>query len=111
MYKCISSSTFAFIILALFRSQKSIIRVAESVTMEIQSLLERDRRGNRRQVDLKVQSNILSTIVERDNRTTNLIQALLKVDILPLSEDTIEVAVVQLEQWVSGRVVCISDRA
>ena len=79
--------------------------------MEIQSLLERDRRGNRRQVDLKVQSNILSTIVERDNRTTNLIQALLKVDILPLSEDTIEVAVVQVEQWVSGRVVCISDRA
>ena len=86
-----------------------LVSVAKEFTLSIQKIPQLDNRRQLAQTNLKVQSNVLATVVERNDRATNLVKAVLQVLLLPHREDVVDVAVVEVEDGFTGAVVRITS--
>ena len=68
--------------------------------MRVQQALERSIASKLANIDLKVEGNVLATIVERLDRAANLVVASPSILLLPRPKDVVQVTVVQVEEWV-----------
>lgn len=75
----------------------SSVDVAEVIAMGVEELLQGAVWSKCANVDLEVKGNILATEVQGIDWTTDLVQTLREVVLLPLPEDTVQVTVVEVE--------------
>jgi hypothetical protein len=88
-----------------------LVSVAQQFADRVQQLAEFDRGRQLAQVNFKVQSDILATVIERNNRATNFVEALRQVLLLPRPEDVLNVAMVEVEEWFTRAVLRITSLA
>lgn len=77
-----------------------LVTVAKCSSLGVQDVLERSIARQRSHVDLEVESDVLAAVVKRLDRPADLVETSLQVLLLPLPEDTIDVAVVKVEEGV-----------
>ena len=86
-----------------------LISVAQDLSLSVQQIPKLNSRSQLTQTNLKIQSNVLATVVERNNWATDLVKAGLQILLLPHPKDVVDVAVVQIEYWFTGAVVRITS--
>jgi hypothetical protein len=77
-----------------------LICVAKCSSLGIQQVLERGIACQQSHVDLEVECDVLAAVVEGCNGTADLVESSLQVFLLPLPEDVVDVAVVEVEEGV-----------
>jgi hypothetical protein len=82
--------------------------------MYIEEIPQLHTSRQRSDVHLKIQRNVLPTVVKRLHRPANLIQPLLEILLLPQPEDVINIAMMQEEQRITrtvGRIARVTKHA
>lgn len=74
------------------------VRVAEEITLSVQELLQSNARSNVAKIDLEIKCKLHSTVIEWSDGAANLVKTPCKVLLLPGPQDTVEVAVMQVEE-------------
>jgi hypothetical protein len=104
-----------YAIFILARSRDNIymylVSVAQQFADRVQQLAELDRRRQLAQVNFKIQSDILATVIERNDWATDFVEALRQVLLLPRPEDVLNVTMVEVEQWFTWAVLRITSLA
>jgi hypothetical protein len=88
-----------------------LIRITQHISFGVQKFTKREVTCERVEIDLKVQGDIAAggiVVIEGDNGAGNIAETSLKVLLLPRPEETVEVGVMQVEDWVSRGVVGIT---
>lgn len=75
-----------------------LVRIAKRAARRIEQVLDRHLRSQLAQTDLEVQRHSRASKVERVDGSANLVQPRLEVLLLPLPEDVVEVAVMEVEK-------------
>lgn len=91
-----------------------LVSVAQQFADRVQQLAELDRWCQLAQVNFKIQSDILATVIERNNWATNFIEALRQVLLLPRPEYVLNVTVVEVEErftWAVFRITSLAELA
>jgi hypothetical protein len=79
--------------------------------LSIKQALKRSLTRQLPHIDREVKRDVLTTVVKRLNRSTNLIQSRLQILLLPLPKYPIKVAMVQEEQRIARTVCRVTDRS
>jgi hypothetical protein len=88
-----------------------LVRIAQNLALSIKQALKRSLTRQLPHIDREVKRDVLTTVVKRLNRSTNLIQSRLQILLLPLPKYPIKVAMVQEEQRIARTVCRVTDRS
>lgn len=75
-------------------TSSGVVGIAQNVTIRVEKLLKGSISSKGANVDCKVKSDVLPTVVKWFNRTTDLVKTCGKILLLPLPENAVQVAVV-----------------
>jgi hypothetical protein len=79
---------------------QGLICVAKRSALGVQQILERGIACQQPYVDLEVEGDILAAVVEGLDGPSDLVETSLQVLLLPLPEDVVDVAVVEVKERV-----------
>lgn len=86
-----------------------LVGVAQGASLSIQQILELNSRRKLTKANFKVKGDIFTTVVERNDRATDLVQAGFEILLLPHPEDVVDVAMVEVEYRLTGAIVRITS--